>query len=84
MKTFTLDNLKEIFEEMFTRVGQEYSPEFTYVDNWYQLHTWDLEDEGRFKSWLTDYLLKNKLVLNKKQGNKEADMFLLQFGWKSK
>lgn len=70
-------------KEMFFRVGEEYpNEELTSNPQWYSARTWDIDEEKKFKKWLIDFFAKN-LKIPKKMAKLQAEMFILQWGWKT-
>ena len=78
--TSTIDFL---LKEMFKRVGVEYNKNIVKEDGWYLRYTWSEEDQEDFKDFMVNHLCKS-LNYNKVFAEKEADMFLLNYGWKFK
>ena len=91
------DPVMGILQEMFRRVGLEYSPdeitEFTKDPNWYMNKQWlSKEEEEDFIKWLTNHLYKSAEVRkgimrtplrNKKHCEKTAREFWFMYGWSS-
>ena len=59
--------------------------------DWYWKHTWTIEDQNEFKTWLSDLLytdtkVRNQImqhpIRNKTICRKTADWFVFQYGWK--
>ena len=82
-----------VLQELFRRVGDEYSPDKTQGEDWYCLHEWTEEEQKDFIKWLTDYLMGHKEarhglmrfpIRNKKRCEQAAIEFNSQFGWKTK
>jgi len=89
------DHLMDILQEMFRRVGLEYSPdeiaEFTKDPRWYMKKQWpSKEEEEAFIKWLTSHLYKSAEVRkgimraplrNKKHCEKAAREFWFMYSW---
>lgn len=82
-----------VFQELFRRVGDEYSTDKTQGDFWFTKHEWTEEEQKDFIKWLTDYLMAHKdarhelmryPIRNKKRCEQTAMWFNLQYGWKTK
>jgi hypothetical protein len=82
-----------VFQELFRRVGDEYSVEKTADDFWFNQHEWTEEEQKDFIKWLTDYLMVHKEarhelmrfpIRNKKKCEATAQWFSFQYGWKTK
>lgn len=70
-----------ILTKMFDMVGDVYSESLELADGWYTKNTWTKETENEFRKWLVSYLRK-ELKTTKKQATMEAEMFILNYGWK--
>lgn len=69
--------------EMFSRVGERYpNPKLTKYRNWFELRTWTEEEENDFRTWMKTYL-KKKCRWNNRTIQREIEMFLLMWGWKT-
>ena len=80
--------MHEVFDfclkEMFLRVGEDYpNKELTNNKDWYNMRSWTIEEESKFRDWMVGYLRK-KLRWTKKIAVKEVSFFLLQYGWTNK
>lgn len=64
-------------------------------EQWFWKYEWTKEEQQIYKEWFMDYLLKDKKRLeqvsrfprisrNKKELEKLANEFLLQYGWREK
>lgn len=72
----------ELLPEMFNRVGLTGNDinDLTKIPSWFTTQNWTTAQEREFKFWLIDKL-RTKLNLTCKQALREADMFLLNYGW---
>lgn len=74
--------LQQILEEMFSRVGDTYSPEKTLKEDWYRAHEWTLMEEHEFIHWLTAFLKRKRLCYTATSAKRAAEMFVFQHGWR--
>jgi hypothetical protein len=86
------DNLKKIFEELAKRVGSSLE-EINFDDkNWFEKHTWTVEEELNYKNWLIEFMENNPDVIEDlvKEGllrrdiNNMATDFVIFYGWNYK
>lgn len=72
----------ELLPEMFKRVGLKNSDinDLTKVPQWFTTQKWTIEQEQDFTNWVARRL-RSKLNMPVKQAEREAKMFLLNFGW---
>lgn len=72
----------EFLPEMFKRVGLKASDinDLKKQPNWFTTQSWTEEDELNFKQWLVKRLM-HRMRMTKASAEKEADFFLLSFGW---
>lgn len=84
MIRYNIDTLifEEIIPEMFRRVGKGENcvKEVCSQHDWFMKETWTPEEEKSFKDWLV-VTLRTKLKMTKKLAEREAGMFLLNWGW---
>jgi len=73
--------LEDCLREMFRRVGLRYVEKFCKRDNWYRARSWTESQEHEFKEWMVGFLRK-RCRWTKKTAEKEAGMFLLNYGWR--
>lgn len=75
-----------VITKLFNCVGLDWDMErinsFVSKKDWWLEHSWSEETESRFKDWLIIELLKRKRC-SKKLAEKEARMFLFNYGWKT-
>jgi hypothetical protein len=85
--------LKEILQTMCSFVGADYDKIDFTKQNWFWEYEWDIPKENTFVDWLTKYLTENKearkeLMLfpskDKKEIEKWATDFVINYGWKLK
>jgi hypothetical protein len=69
-------------EKMFSYVDIDYTEEFCKKPFWFHERSWTTKEEESFKDWLVWYL-KNNYKMTIKKAKKEADFFLLSYGWKT-
>lgn len=69
------------FKEMFLRVGEEHTEEFTKQNEWYTKKTWTTTESNDFRDWMKDYL-KKTLRWSKKRIDFEVGFFMLDYSWK--
>ena len=86
-------HLEAIFANMCGVVGANYLMIDRTKENWYLQHNWDIVTETRFRDWMADYIHKmlgaqqelyGRRYMKKHECIKAADMFLLNYGWKTK
>ena len=72
----------EFLPEMFKRVGysEQDINDLTKEPQWYLKNTWSVKDEEDFTKWLITRL-KYRLNMSQKVAEREARMFLFNFGW---
>jgi len=71
-----------LVKEMFNWIGVEYSDEFVIKEDWYMENEWSAETELDFRDWMIKDI--RSLGITKKTAMIETDMFLLNYGWKTK
>ena len=71
----------KMLKRMFKQVGLEYSKEATSSPDWFLAHTWTPENETLFKQYFIAEARKD-LRWNKIFAEKQAGMFILNYGWK--
>ena len=64
------------------------------ASNWFWEHTWTAEQEQEFRAWLINYLkttpaarrelMRFPSLQGKRDLERFADLFLLNYGWKTK
>jgi len=83
--------LMYILDHMCEMVGTSYCEIDFNCKDWYTKHTWEIEDEAKFKQWLVDYLMSNtqarKAITSCYRPSKwcvsrAADMFIFLYGWR--
>jgi hypothetical protein len=72
----------EFLPEMFRRVGLPSSDinNLTKVPQWFLTKQWTTEDEEEFVKWLVQRLMY-KMKMSRKLAEREARMFILNYGW---
>lgn len=73
---------EDILPEMFSRVGQVYTPDFVKQPEWYLTYTWSPEVEEAFRKWLVA-LFRKKGCMTVRMATESAGWFLLSYGWKT-
>jgi len=74
----------EILTEMLKRVNAPEDFDFEQ-EKFYDIYSWSWEEYYSFAEWLANYIIKNKKIFkcgNKKIARKNAEWFLLDYGWK--
>lgn len=71
---------KEALAEMFRRVGLEYTEEYCKDNDWFIRQSWTEVEQNDFKQWLVKKI-KRPLQLTQFGAEREAAMFLLNYGW---
>lgn len=93
MRNIKGEHLEIILQELFRRVGDEYSDEKTQDDGWYWAHEWTTEERDDFINWMTTYLMTHKEarheimrfpIRHKKRCYQVATWFGMNYGWKIK
>ena len=84
MLSHKIDDLvfNEFLPEMFKRVGLKASDinDLTKQPSWFSAKTWTVQDEEEFVKWLV-CRLKLKFKMTSSLAEKEARMFVLNYGW---
>lgn len=80
MSKLNVEDVKDILEEMFKRVGRSFDRSSHYKSDWYLEATWSKADQEDFEKWLVT-LLRNKFKQSKKQAVSGAAWFILAYGW---
>jgi hypothetical protein len=82
--------IKYILQEMFKRVGQEYTEEFVKQPYWFTKYSWTEEEQEDFENWLYTELKNNNLLRKEtlanntksaKQLKRVAKAFVFNYGW---
>jgi hypothetical protein len=68
--------------EMHRIVGAKFDIEECKKEDWFRKHKWTREQELDFKAWLVGELIKD-LKITRKRAIREAEMFLLNWGWRT-
>jgi len=93
MKEHISFHLDVILNTMCMMVDVKYDREMMKKDDWYMKHQWDMETENKFKDWLINYIHKipqaqqelySRRYMKKKDCELAANMFILNYGWKTK
>lgn len=73
-----------ILEKMCAMIGLSYDAVKFIQPNWFELHTWTLEEEKEFIEWLARFLIDHKYVRPRwKQAIHEAEKINMNYGWKT-
>lgn len=80
-----------ILNYMCEMINVDYNTINIKEENWYQKHSWTIEQEKIFINWLTDYLHKNKKArlelyntsrkFTKAKCEVSANWFTFNYGW---
>jgi transcriptional regulator of NAD metabolism len=81
-----------IVKHMCEIINIDYDTINTKEEDWYQKHSWTIEQENNFIDWLANYLYTNKQArlelynvshkFTKTQCKKKAGFFVFNYGWK--
>jgi len=81
MSKLNLEDVKDILEEMFKRVGRSFDRSLEYNSEWYLENTWTKTEQEDFEKWLINHL-RTKFKQSKKQAVAGAAWFILMYGWR--
>lgn len=80
MRKLTDENIQIIIDKQFETVGATAPPFKDLPREWYLQHTWNIDSETEFKSWLTGYLTKI-FKISKKIASYEALSWVFNYGF---